>query len=420
MLTVDEAIAAVLRRASVLPARSVRLADALGLTLAVDVRADIDLPPFDKALMDGYAVRSADLGDPGEYRLRVVDDITAGRDPGRALGPGESARIMTGAPLPPGADAVVMVEQTRAPGDGTVVVPGGVRPGQNRLPRGREMREGELLLRGGTRIDAAKLGLIASAGLADVPVIPAPCVAVVPTGDELVPVADRPGPGKIRNTNAVMLGGLARALGAGPVFESAIAPDEPSGLRDLLRAALIGPRDAGSGTNPTGLDRGRTDVLLVSGGVSAGTRDLVPSALIDLEIEPVFHKVHVKPGKPLWFGVGPRRGGRPGALVFGLPGNPASGLVGFLLFVRPAIDAMAGRTPARADRVAGRLGVPFAHRGDRPTYHPARLEGGRIIPLDWAGSADLRTVALADGFAAFPGGDHSYLEGDEVPFLPIG
>ncbi len=146
------------------------------------------------------------------------------------------------------------------------------------------------------------------------------------------------------------------------------------------------------------------DVLIVSGGVSAGTRDLVPSTLVDLGVEPVFHKVKVKPGKPLWFGVGPPRGDKPGTLVFGLPGNPVSGFVCFLLFVRPALDALAGRDPRRTQLASFSLGAPFEHRGDRPTYHPARLVDGCVFPLDWAGSADLRTVALADGFAAFPPG----------------
>jgi molybdopterin molybdotransferase len=161
------------------------------------------------------------------------------------------------------------------------------------------------------------------------------------------------------------------------------------------------------------------DVLIVSGGVSAGTKDLVPATLVDLGVEPVFHKVDLKPGKPLWFGVGPDRGDRPGTLVFGLPGNPVSGVVCFLLFVKPALEALAGRPPKRTQLASFSMGTCFEHRGDRPTYHPARLVDGRIHPLDWAGSADLRTVALADGFAAFPAGDRAFLAGEAVPFLPL-
>ena len=400
MLSVDQAIDAVLRHAGPLPARPTPLIDALGLILAEDIAADIDLPPFDKALMDGYAVRSGDLDQAGEHRLRVVEEITAGRVPSRPLSRGEAARIMTGAPLPLGADAVVMIERTRMEGS-TVIIDGPVPPGQSRLTRGREMRAGEVLLERGIRINATRLGLIASAGRSEVQAIPSPTIAVVPTGDELVPALRRPGPGQIRNTNGVMLAGLARARGCVDVSEMTVAPDEPEGLRSLLSSALD-----------------RSDVLMISGGVSAGTKDLVPAALADLGIEAVFHKVNVKPGKPLWFGIGPRRSDRPGVLVFGLPGNPASGVVGFLLFVRPALDALAGRVPKRTQLASFPLGAPFEHRGDRPTYHPARLRDGFVFPLDWAGSADLRSVAVADGFAVFPAGDRAFREGEAVSFLP--
>ena len=143
----------------------------------------------------------------------------------------------------------------------------------------------------------------------------------------------------------------------------------------------------------------------------------MPSTLVGLGIEPIFHKVHVKPGKPLWFGVGPPRGESPGLLVFGLPGNPVSGVVGFLLFVRPALDALAGRGAKPSPLETRQLGAEFSHRGDRPTYHPARIEGDQVVPLDWAGSADLRTVALADGFAVFAAEDRNYQVGDEVGWL---
>ena len=401
MLTVDQAIEAILRHARPLAARSTALIDALGCTLAEDIAADIDLPPFDKALMDGYAVRSGDFSGEAERRLTVVDEILAGRMPTRPLLEGEAARIMTGAPLPPHADAVVMVERSRMEGS-TVILPGPVAPGMNRLTRGREMRAGEVLLEQGARLDATKLGLIASAGRPEVLAIPGPTVAVVPTGDEIIPAAQRPQPGQIRNSNGVMLAGLARAWGARQVHERPVAPDDPSVLRSSLGASLEG-----------------TDVLLISGGVSAGTKDLVPSTLMDLGIEPIFHKVNVKPGKPLWFGIGRSRGDEPGLLVFGLPGNPVSGVVGFLLFVRPALEALAGRPPKRTQLASFFLGAGFEHRGDRPTYHPARFRDGRVFPLDWAGSSDLRTVALADGFAAFPAGDRVFREGEAISFLPL-
>ena len=406
LLSVDAAVAAILERATPLPACSVALGEALGLILAEPVVADMDLPPFTKALMDGYAVRSSDLAAEGEHRLRVVAEITAGQTSNRLIASGEAARIMTGAPLPPGTDAVVPVERTR-PGAAdpslvelTLTAP--VAAGQFRLDRGRELRAGELLLDPGTTIRGGMVGLIGSAGRATIRVVPRPSVAIIPTGDELVAVAQTPGPGQIRNTNGPMLAALARAWGARDVVESPAMADD----RDGLVAAFVA-------------ELAERDVLIVSGGVSAGVLDLVPAALVRAGVEPVFHKVAVKPGKPLWFGFGPpRSAGRAGALVFGLPGNPASGVVGFLLFVRPALDVLAGRG-ATTGVEPRRLGVGFSHRGDRPTFHPVRVEAGQLHPLRWAGSADLRTVALADGFAAFAAGDHEYAAGDEVGYLPF-
>lgn len=406
-LTVDEAVALVLDRARPLAAGPIALGPALGRTLAEPVIADIDLPPFPKATMDGYAVRSADLAAPGEHRLRVAAEILAGQSPDRPIGPGEAARIMTGAPLPPGADAVVNVERTRAePGEPEHALFGlaaAVPPGQFILPRGREMRAGDRLLEPGATITPTMIGLLAAAGRASVAVAPRPSLTVVPTGDELVAPGATPGPGQIRNSNGPMLAALARAWGATDVIEEVPVRDRPDRLVAAFEQAVF-----------------ERDVLIVSGGVSAGVADLVPAALVECGVAPVFHKVSVKPGKPIWFGVGPPRpGGRPGTLVFGLPGNPASGVVGFLLFVRPALDALAGRGARPAPIVPRRLAADFAHRGDRPTFHPARLDADGMRPLRWAGSADLRTVALADGFAAFAAGDREYRAGDEVGFLAL-
>jgi molybdopterin molybdotransferase len=408
MLTIVEALEAVLDRAVPLAGRPTALADALGCALAEDVAADIDMPPFDKALMDGYAVRASDLAG-GDRRLAIGEEITAGRTPTRPLGPREAASIMTGAPIPVGADAVVMVERTRREGEFVIIDDPDVSPGRNRLQRGREMRAGEIVLTRGTALNAPRLGLLAAVGRPIVSVVPRPKVIVVSTGDELVEPGQVPGPGQIRNSNATMQGALAAASGA-EVESLPIVPDEPESLRQALARGLA------------------ADVLIITGGVSAGNRDLVPATLEALRVERVFHKVRLKPGKPLWFGVAPtRRDGSPAPLVFGLPGNPVSGVVGFLLFVRPALDVLAGRA-GRADRsVPARLSRPFNHSGDRPTYHPSRVfeatVPGHLVdvePLDWAGSADLRTVARADGFAIFPAGDRAYAPGEIVRFLPLG
>src|SRR5512135_632277 len=411
MLTVEEALQLVMERSTPLPAARRALSEAAGCVLAEDVVADLDSPPFDKALVDGYAVRSTDLLG-GDRWLRLGEEITAGRTPTRPLGPREAAAIMTGAPLPPEADAVVMHERTRREGDRVFIEDPAVAPGRNRLRRGREMEASDVVLRRGERINPARLGLLASVGRSEVVVIPRPRVAVVPTGDELVEPDHVPGPGQIRNSNAVMLRALAVEAGA-EAEALPITPDDPDHLAETLRHGL------------------EADVLVITGGVSAGNRDLVPETLERLGVVRVFHKIRLKPGKPLWFGVGPARGDAPGPLVFALPGNPVSGVVGFLLFVRPALDALAARPARAAEAERAPLAIPYQPARDRPTYHPARwterrLDAGShqvdrraLEPLDWAGSADLRTVAQADGFAIFPEGDHAYEVGEIVDFLPL-
>ncbi len=408
MLTVNEALQAVLQHAAPLPPRAYRLADALGCMLAEDVAADLDLPPFVKALVDGYAVRAGDL-ENGAARLTIGEEISAGRIPTRPLAQREAAVIMTGAPMPEGADLVVMVERTRRDGPFVVIDDPSATIGRNLMPRGQEMKTGEVVVARGERLNPSRLGVLASVGRSRVAIVPRPRVAVVSTGDELVEPDEMPGPGQIRNSNATMLRALATEYGA-RVDVLPIAPDEPSALRAILARGLA------------------ADVMLITGGVSAGNRDFVPSALEELGVSRVFHKVRLKPGKPLWFGVGPDRAGeKTGPLVFGLPGNPVSGIVGFVLFVRPALEILSGR-PASADpTVPARLATSFVHAGDRPTYHPARrlvpaAEGEPLAvePLTWSGSADLRTVGRADGFAVFPPGERSYLPGEIVRFVSLG
>ncbi|MFI5455851.1 MAG: gephyrin-like molybdotransferase Glp [Isosphaerales bacterium] len=407
MLSVSEALDAVLQHARALPSAWCPLERALCCALAEDVIAEEDSPPFDKALVDGYAVRSADLGGT-DRTLGLGEVVPAGRTPTRALGQREAALVMTGAPIPPGCDAVVMQERVRSLDGVVVVLEDTIRRGQNLLPRGKEMKAGEVVAARGSILAPARLGVVASVGRAAVQVVPRPRVSIVPTGDELVEPGETPGPGQIRNSNAVMLHGLV--VQGGAWAESLpIAPDDPPRLREILGRGL----DA--------------DLLLVTGGVSTGQYDLVPATLESLGARRIFHKVRLKPGKPLWFGIGPPRSDRPGALVFGLPGNPVSGLVSFLLFVRPALAALAGKERPGSDLREATLARGFSHRGDRTTYFPSRLVDRTAGPpdrpcletLDWSGSADLRTVAQADGFAVFPAGDRDYASGETVGFLPM-
>lgn len=406
MISIDEALSAVLQRVCPNEPVQVELEHVVGKTLATDFCYDIDSPPYDKALMDGYAVRVADVV-RGRARLEVLEQVTAGSVPRLPVRPATAVQIMTGAPLPQGADAVVMVERTTSGSgieggskwvevdDPTIVV------GQNILRRGMSAQCGELVLGAGHRLRARDVGVLCETGCTILQVIRPPRVTVLATGNELVPPEARPGPGQIRNTNGPLLAALVRQLHA-ECRTLPICRDDPK----CLDAAI-----------PEGLN---DDIMLLAGGVSAGVLDLVPAALEKAGIEPVFHKVFVKPGKPFWFGMRTDDGHR--TLVFGLPGNPVGCLVCFLLFVRPAIRAMLGQDPNHRATRSASLGCDYDQLWDRPTYYPvvvaSRDEHHCVVtPIRWQGSADLRAIARADGFAFFPPGKHTYRAGHSVDVL---
>jgi molybdopterin molybdotransferase len=403
MLSVADAQKIVLDAAAPLAPVTVRLdAATLGLVLAEDVVSDLDMPPFTKAMMDGYAVRSGDLPS-GVGELAVVDEITAGQTPSRVLSAGQAARIMTGAPLPEGADAVIMVERTRPVSIAQVHMDDAdLRPGHNVLPRGREMRRGEVVVKAGTRLRPQEVGVLATVGRTEARVYPAPRVAILATGDELVEPSVRPGPGQIRNGNGPML--LAQAARAGTVPRTlGIAADRLDVLRSHIADGL------------------RDDVLVLAGGVSAGKLDLVPQALAEVGVRALFHKVRMKPGKPVLFGIRPREDGPP-RLVFGLPGNPVSALVCFELFARPALRALRALPPGPRF-VQATLVEDFDNRTDRPTYRPARLHaaatGWRVQPVPWFGSPDLRGVTEANALVLLPEGEHRHRAGEVLPVMCV-
>jgi molybdopterin molybdotransferase len=404
MIEVDQALSLVLQHARALtPALVPIVGDALGLVLAEDVVSRVDCPPFDKALMDGYAVIAADLNDDS-VELRVLEQLTAGDVPRHRVERGCAARIMTGAVMPEGADAVVVLERTASVDPGSpqrVRITGGATAvGKHVLRRARLMQRGEVALRRGHRLSAVEIGLLAEIQVPQVRVYPRPQVSILATGSELAPAGQAAGLGQIANSNGPMLCGLVTQAGGCP-HDLGIGRDDPAELRRLMASGL------------------EADVLVMSGGVSTGDHDFVPRVLRELGVEPVLHGVRLKPGKPLWFGVA-KRGDRQ-KLVFGLPGNPVSCLVCFELFVRPALGALGGDPNRGLRRATYRLAKPFEHRGDRPTYYPARLrdQGGevRVEPLAWQGSADLRALAQADALALFAAGSRHYDAGDLVTVL---
>jgi molybdopterin molybdotransferase len=395
MIEVAEAQHAVLRHARPLPPRP--HPPALGQVLAEDVASDLDMPPFDKAMMDGYAVRADDLT-AGPRVLEVVEEITAGRTPTKNVGLGQAARIMTGAPIPAGADAVVMVERSEAVNDTSVRIPGPVDVGQHVQPRARDMRRGETVLSAGTLLRAQEIGLLAIVGRTSVLTHPAPRVAVLATGDELVEPSHTPGAGQIRNSNGPMLLAQVATAGGTPHYLG-IGRDNVSHLWQLIGEGLT------------------HDVMLLSGGVSAGKLDLVPDVLRELGVEAHFHKVRMKPGKPLFFGT------RGDTLVFGLPGNPVSSFVCFELFVRPALWRLRGLPAEPPAFVSLPLAADFPYATDRPTYHPARVEpaeiGEQVRPVPWSGSPDLRALTAANALLLLPPGDQHHRRGAAMAVLRL-
>ncbi len=395
MIEVTEALEIIFRHVRPLPPQS--HAPALGRVLAEDVASDLDMPPFDKAMMDGYAVRAADLT-AGPRVLEVIEEITAGRVPTKPVGPGQAARIMTGAPMPADADAVVMVERCETVSETSVRINGPVEANQNVQARAQDMRRGDRVLSAGTLLRAQEIGLLAIVGRASVLVHPVPRVAVLATGDELVEPDHAPGEGQIRNSNGPMLLAKAAAAGGLPHYLG-IGRDNVSHLWQLIGEGLT------------------HDVLLLSGGVSAGKLDLVPEVLRELGVEAHFHKIRMKPGKPLFFGT------RGEALVFGLPGNPVSTFVCFDLFVRPALRRLSG-LPAEPPPFARLpLAQDFRYATDRPTYHPAKIEAGavgdQVRPVPWSGSADLRALTAANALMLLPPGDYSYRKGAAMSVLRL-
>jgi molybdopterin molybdotransferase len=405
MIPVEDALEIVLSRSRPLPIEEVDFTEASGRLLREDVVSDIDMPPFPRSAVDGYAVRASDTGAGAvPVKLRVVGVVPAGSHPEFRVEAGEAASIMTGAPVPEGADAVQMVEQSREEtereGALTVTILEAVEHGQNVTPRGSEVRAGATVLKAGTRLDPAAVAVAATVGKTRLAVGRRPRAAVIATGDELVHPTVRPGPGQIRNSNGFSLLAQCRAAGIDATYLG-VAKDDEASIRGLIEKGF------------------REDVVLLSGGVSMGRFDLVEQVLADLGIRVLVDAVALKPGKPLVFGV--RDDGK---LVFGLPGNPVSTMVTFELFVRTAFARLEGAERPSRPLLRARLSHALTNRGPRRAYLPGWVAPGadgelEARPIASRGSGDIVAFAKANALLVVPE-DRDRLDGGEpVRFHPL-
>lgn len=385
---VADARTLVLHAAAPLATEDVPVAEALDRVLAEDVVAPHDVPPFRGSAMDGFAVRSGKR----DRDLLVVGESRAGRPADVAVGYGEAVRISTGAVVPEGADAVLQLELVDDRGE-RITLLDDVAPGRNVREPGEDLAAGAHLVGPGRRLGPAELGVLVNAGRTTVRCARRPRVAVLATGDELVPAGEPLGPGQIHDSNLLTLQALARRDGAEIVLARHV-PDDAEATRDALEAALDG-----------------ADVVLCSGGVSVGPHDHVKPALAALGVEERFWRVALRPGKPTWFGARGR------TLVFGLPGNPVSAMVTYLLFARPALAALQWAEPPAGRRAV--LGETLAPHPDRDECVRVRLEDGVAYATGPQGSHVLTSMALADALAVVPRGKLALVAGDEVELIDL-
>jgi molybdopterin molybdotransferase len=393
MITVEEAWQRVADALAPLPPERVAIGQAVGLVLAEDVIAGVNMPPFPASAMDGYAVIASDTA-PARA---VVGEQSAGLDRFLRVEPGTAARIMTGAPLPDGADAIVPVERTREE-NGRVVIDGPVSPGDHVRPIGQDLKAGEPILTRGDVLGAAEIGLLATVGHTHVAVHPRPIVAVIATGDELVPPDQTPAPGQIRDSNSDALVAAVALAGASPLHLGRVGDD-----RDALRQALL-----------DGV--ARANVVMTSGGVSMGTRDLIKPLLEELGTVH-FGRLSAKPGKPMTFAT------VRGIPCFGLPGFPVSSLVMFELFVRPALRLLAGHQRLMRPEVQVRLAHAVRHEPDRTEFQRATIslrEGEYWAePTGVQVSGRLKSLVGANVLLRLPAGRGAFSAGERVAAMVI-
>jgi molybdopterin molybdotransferase len=401
LIEIEEARRRVVERVSPLPAEDVPLRDALGRVLATEVGAADPVPGFDNSAMDGFAVRAADTAPASAdapVTLAVVDESRAGRPAGRAVGPGEAILISTGVMVPEGVDSVVRVEDTSS-SDGRVEIGVAIEPGRNVRRAGEDVRGGETVIPAGTRVGPAELGVIASVGREAVACARRPRCTVLTTGDELHEPGEPLAPGGIRNSNAHSIPALVERSG-GDVVRVETVPDDPTATRAAIERAL------------------ECDVVVICGGVSVGEHDHVRGELAELGVEEAFWGVALRPGKPTSFGAHPD-----GARVFGLPGNPVSAMVTFLLLARPALERMLGASTERR-RATAILDEDYAKKPGRAHAVRCRLElrddGWHARSTGAQGSHVLTSMLGADALALIPSESGDVRAGERVAIELVG
>ena len=406
VLSVEEALARILATVHVLEAECVELLQAAGRVLAEPIAADRDIPPLINSAMDGYAVRGVDLDTRPPIRLQVVGDVAAGHVPDLAVEAGQAVRIMTGAPVPAGADTVVRFEDTRPstgsglePDDGAVLILKTPRSGANVRQAGEDVRAGQIVLKPGAVLRPQEVGMLAAVGCAEVAVVRRPRVAVLATGDEVVPPDQPPGPDQIRDANSYTVAAQVQEAGGVPLLLG-VARDQEALVRQGMREAL----------------ERKADFIITSGGVSVGDFDLVKQVLA-AEGKMYFWSLNMKPGRPLAFGV------VDSIPLLGLPGNPVAAMISTELFARPALLKMQGVTDWSRPTVRARLAQPVARKDGRRHYLRVQLretESGYEATLTGdQGSGILNSLVQADGLAIIPEDvDHLHV-GAEVEVLPL-
>ncbi len=381
----EEALEIVLNSAQTMAIEQVDINGSMGRVLAEDVVSDLNMPPFDRSAVDGFACRREDL----EQELSILETVPAGKAPSKSVGPGECTRIMTGAQVPEGADCVFMVEESKVNGNEKVRFTGGHTKNNISL-LAEDIKAGETVIERGTRIEPQHIAVMASVGWVRPKVHMQPRIGIITTGDEIVEPHVRPGHSQIRNSNGYQLVAQVRKMGAVPDYLG-IANDDEGVTREMLSVALD-----------------RDNIVILTGGVSMGDFDFVPKVLEDMNVEILFRKLAIQPGKPTIFGVRDRK------RIFGLPGNPVSSFNIFELFVKPLVNKMMGmNVPYHTLRLP--MGKGFERKkSERMQWLPVRMVEGAAFPLEYHGSAHINSLVKADGFVSVPIGILKLEEGEIV------